>query len=114
MVISGDRRHDVLMARFRTGCIATQKYLFRIKRSNTAICPCCRLSPETIFHLAFECPAHHQARRKMVSALSNLNIGLNLINLGLLLTGGGYEEKKRLKIMQIFINFFRDSKRTML
>ena len=108
-----NRRFDVLLARFRTGCVGVQKYLLKTKQSDTSLCPSCGLRSETIFHYVFECPAHHRVRRKMVSALSSFGINLNLINLGLLLTGGAYVDKKRLRIMQIFCQYILDTKRTL-
>ena len=61
-----DRSRDqcVTMAQVRTGhSPLVAAYLHCIGRWDSAICPHCQGTEETVEHLVFQCPAHDQARR---------------------------------------------------
>ena len=107
----GNRNSDVLMARFRTGCVKLQKFLFNIKQVDSPLCTGCGRKAETIFHFVFECSANSVARKTLVDALDDLNIKPNLINMCLLFTGGSFEKNKRLKIMKTFLRYVHDTGR---
>ena len=107
----GDRKSDVLLARFRNGCVGLQKYLYTIKRADSYLCVACGRRPETIQHFIFECPSNNAARKKLVDDLLDLNIRPNLINMSLLFTGGPFTNVKRLKIMKTFLKFVAETGR---
>ena len=109
-----DRMNDVILARFRTGCVGLQKYLYVTRLIDSPLCLYCQQKSESIYHFIFECPSHHTQRRNMIRCLEELTIRPNLINYSLLFTGGGYQDKKRRKIMQIFCKYIKETGRTNL
>ncbi|KAJ7101792.1 hypothetical protein C8R44DRAFT_583141, partial [Mycena epipterygia] len=56
------------LLQLRTGHCPLAKHLFRIKKSDSPICPCCRQADETVTHYLLHCTAHADARRELVRA----------------------------------------------
>lgn len=53
-----------LLTGLRTGHIALNAHLHRIKRADTAICPHCPTETETVKHFLLDCP--HYARERQI------------------------------------------------
>ncbi|KNZ76929.1 hypothetical protein J132_10876 [Termitomyces sp. J132] len=71
LIRSLDRKHSAFLTQLRTQHIPLNKYLFRIRRSETPVCPHCgNLSVESVRHLLLVCPhykfeRHRYLRRKL-------------------------------------------------
>lgn len=70
-LISGlNRRQATIMTQLRTDHFPLNKYLFRIKRSDTPACPHCRgIVVETIHHFLFNCPHYRRERHILQTKL---------------------------------------------
>ena len=110
--ISVEKRfYDVLLARFRSGCIQLNGYLHKIKMIDSPYCSNCGNTEESIEHFIFICPRYSNERKEMYNQLLQLNIRNNSVNLQLLLTGGSFSDKKRVRILKLFVKFIMESKR---
>jgi ribonuclease HI len=63
------RAQTSILVQLRTGHIGLNKHLARINKSESALCPTCSLSEESVHHLLFECPSHRNARHHLTKAL---------------------------------------------
>jgi hypothetical protein len=63
------RAQTSVLIQLRTGHIGLNKHLARIKRSDTPLCPSCRLAEESVHHLLFDCPAYRNERHLLNQAL---------------------------------------------
>ena len=52
------RHQATLLVHFRTGHISLQKYLYKIRKVNSARCPMCKYEDETMHHFLLICPAY--------------------------------------------------------
>jgi hypothetical protein len=78
------RAQASILFQLRTGHIPLNKYLHRIKRSETDKCPSCTQESgqhrkETIQHLLFECPAYRAQRHQLETKLGRNARDLNSI-----------------------------------
>ena len=106
-----NRKLDVLLARFRCGCVDLNEFLFNIKQRDSPYCDHCTNERETVEHYVLQCQNHRNVRVALINKLRTLNVGPNDINLQILLTGGSFSLNKRLTILNLFIEFVKDSKR---
>ena len=106
-----NRSYDVLLARLRSGCTDLNDHLFRLKLETSPLCKFCLTEVETVEHYIFQCPQYDNYRRMLIDELGKLNIKKEKINLELLLTGGDGINKVRLKILRVFINYVKLTKR---
>lgn len=58
-----------LLTQMITGHVPLAHYLYRFKKAESAMCPACQTSSETIYHFLMECPAHNIPRREMQQTL---------------------------------------------
>jgi ribonuclease HI len=56
------RRQASLLTQLRTGHVPLNKYLHRIQRAESPICPACRTHDETVQHFLLMCPAYSRQR----------------------------------------------------
>ena len=105
------RFYDVLLARFRSGCIELNEHLYKVKMIDSPNCSHCNNVVESIEHFIFFCPRYRKELKEMHDRMLKLNISNNSINLHLLLTGGNFSNRKRISVMKLFIKFIVDSKR---
>ena len=106
-----NRAFDVLLARLRCGCADLNEFLFNIKKRYSPYCDHCANERETVEHFALQCQNNTNARETLVNKLITLNVGPTDVNLQILLTGGPFSLKKRLKILTLFMEFIKESKR---
>ena len=106
-----NRSYDVLLARLRSGCTDLNDHLYRLKLETSPFCKFCKTETETIEHYIFHCPKYENYRVVLIDELGKFNINQNEINLQLLLTGGDGTNRTRLKILRIFVNYVRLTKR---
>jgi len=59
------RRQASILIQLRTEHIPLQKFLFRIQKADTPICPSCRTTRETVYHYLMECPAFNEQRDQL-------------------------------------------------
>ena len=76
LISSLPRKATSIITQLRTGHAPLTKYLFRIRKASSPICPACQQSPKTIQHLIFHCPAHHQARQALCYELEGNSISM--------------------------------------
>ena len=106
-----NRSYDVLLARFRSGCVDLNYFLFNIKKRDNPFCDHCVGEKETVEHFVLQCPYYNGARSTLISKLNCLNINPVNVNLQTLLTGGSFSNKIRIKILQSFIDYIKESGR---
>lgn len=58
-------QHASLLTQLITGHVPLGHYLWRFKTAESAMCPVCQVSAETVMHFLIECPAHEAPRREM-------------------------------------------------
>jgi ribonuclease HI len=63
------RRHTSLLIQLRTGHIALNKYLHKIGKADSPLCPECRHTSETVHHYLFRCPAFSEQRKRLEKKL---------------------------------------------
>ena len=76
LISSLPRKAASIITQRRTSHAPLTKYLFRIGKASSPICPICQQSPETIQHFIFHCPAHHQARQALCYKLEGNSISM--------------------------------------
>ena len=106
-----NRAYDVLLARFRNGCADLNEFLYKIKKRDNPYCNNCIGVSESIEHFVLHCKTYENARLDLYNKLTCLKIKSNEVNLQILLTGGQFADKKRTKILKIFVDFVKQSKR---
>ena len=106
-----NRSYDVLLARLRSGCVDLNNYLYNIKKRDNPFCNHCVGETETVEHFVLHCQYYNSARSSLINKLSCLDINPVNLDLQILLTGGLFSDKIRIKILQIFIEFIKESKR---
>ena len=109
-VTSGLRRCDVIMARFRNGCVGLNEYLFKL---GFVIAPYCEYCPgyqiEDANHFILLCPKYEEYREDLRESLKKLGIGVNPLQLADLLGGSGFTPHRRRRIMLCFYKFIVSS-----
>ena len=63
------RAQSSIIVQLRTGHIGLNKHLARINRSDTPLCPSCKLAVESVHHFLFDCPAYRNERHTLNQAL---------------------------------------------
>ena len=106
-----NRAYDVLLARFRNGCADLNEFLFKIKKRNNPFCNNCVGVSETIEHFVLHCKSYEYPRMDLYNKLTHLKINSNQVNLQILLTGGPFDDKKRIKILRNFVEYVKQTKR---
>ena len=106
-----NRRYDVLLARLRSGCVDLNDYLFTIKKRDNPYCDHCPNVRETVEHFALHCQNFNNIREILFTNLGTLNVSPDTIGLRTLLDGGDGPYKLRLKILNLFVDFIKESKR---
>ena len=86
---SGSRHIDSVMARFRSGCVGVNEFLYKIKQTNSPDCPNSINTIETIQHFVCYCPKYTNSRDQFSSSLAELKINVNDFTLTTLFTGMG-------------------------
>ena len=110
-VSMNNRRYDVLLARLRSGCIDLNNYLFTIKKRDNPFCDYCTNDRETVEHYALHCQKYNDIRITFFNEIKALNVTQNTIDLQTLLSGGNGTHNLRIRILNLFILFIKDSKR---
>jgi len=59
------RRQASILIQLCTEHVPLQKYLFRIQKEDSPLCPSCRTTRETVYHFLMECPAHNEHRDRL-------------------------------------------------
>jgi hypothetical protein len=76
------RAHASILLQVRSGHLPLNRYLYRIKKSDTKRCQACRLNPddetptEDIKHFLYDCDAYAQQRRFFIRAIGSANLPL--------------------------------------
>jgi hypothetical protein len=83
------RRHTSLLVQLRTGHVALNKYLHKIGKADSPLCPACRSTHETVHHYLFRCPAFGEQRNSLEKRLKR---GANSVKTLL----GGHKAMKHL------------------
>lgn len=78
----------------RAGQIPLNKYLHRIGKANTPLCPVCEMGEESVLHLLITCPAHDRFRNALRYELKG-----GAVSIATLLT-----DTRALKLLFQFIN----------
>ena len=99
---TGNRRLDVLMARFRSGCVGLQGYLYKIKQIQSPYCPHCPGQVETIKHYICLCPQYKYFRIEFANKLQSFGVKIDEFSLSDLFTGSGIPTSKYVKILFAF------------
>ena len=61
-----DRRQASILFQLRMGHIGLNHHLFRIRKSDTPVCPNCQsITVETVKHFLIDCPFYQQERHEM-------------------------------------------------
>jgi hypothetical protein len=63
------RRHTSLLIQLRMGHVASNKYLHKIGKANSPICPQCRSVQESVHHYLFRFPAFSEQRKRLEKRL---------------------------------------------
>src|SRR6267154_2536800 len=93
------RAHTSLIVQVRTGHFPLNKYLHRIRKSDTNTCQLCHISlgeerpPESVMHFLFECSVHTDLRQTLATKLGQGNFNLHDI----------MNDAKRMKALANFI-----------
>ena len=103
------RREETLLSNFRLGNPPLNKYLHRIKQSQSPHCPWCPGIVEDSEHFLLRCRMYRTQR----ASLHNHLIKLNIRNptLAILLGGGGFSPHKNKLILDLTCEFCRKSNR---
>jgi len=59
------RKQASILIQLRTEHAPLQRYLFRIQKADTPVCPSCGRTRETVYHFLMECPAHNEHRDRL-------------------------------------------------
>jgi ribonuclease HI len=70
------RKYASIITQLKTGHIPLAKYLYRIGKTDSPICPACRQESETIIHFLIHCPAYHTQRQKLRYETGGRNIDI--------------------------------------
>jgi len=73
------RRNASLLVQLRTGHVPLNKYLHRIKRADSPLCPACEGGSESVLHFLVTCPAYEPLRRPLHHALKRQSRSLNVL-----------------------------------
>ena len=106
-----NRTYDVLLARLRNGCADLNEFLYNSKKRDNPYCTHCPGTNETVEHYVLHCPHYVDVRLTLYNKLNSINIISNEEILQILLTGGHFLDKIRLKVLRLFIELIYDSKR---
>jgi ribonuclease HI len=104
------RRVEVAIHRLRMGHVGVAQYLHRFSMADSDICSnqTCTV-PETVEHFLMHCPAYQAPRVTLVTKLCSL--GINNLNVKLLLGGDVNHAKNNKEILQATILYIRDTGR---
>ena len=73
------RRNASLLVQLRTRHVPLNKYLHRIKRADSPLCPACEGGSESVLHFLVTCPAYKPLRRPLHHALKRQSHSLNVL-----------------------------------
>jgi hypothetical protein len=79
LVMDIPRRHASILVQLRTGHVPLNKYLHRIKRADSPLCPACEGGTESVLHFLVTCPAYEPFRRPLHQALKRHSRSLNVL-----------------------------------
>uniref|UniRef100_A0A6A7FTX6 RNA-directed DNA polymerase from transposon X-element n=1 Tax=Hirondellea gigas TaxID=1518452 RepID=A0A6A7FTX6_9CRUS len=104
------RRVEVAIHRLRMGHVGVAQYLHRFSMADTDICSnqTC-IVPETVEHFLLHCPAYQAHRVNLIRKLHS--IGINNLNIKLLLGGDVSYAKNNRDILQATITYIKDTGR---
>ncbi|GBN05341.1 hypothetical protein AVEN_169737-1 [Araneus ventricosus] len=74
------RNGDVLLSKFLTNMLPTNKLLHRFNIVSSPNCDFCVHAEETISHILFHCPRYRDPRLQLLKEIQNLNLRLLLLN----------------------------------
>ena len=97
------------MARLRVGQTRLKSDLFRMRLSDSPNCPHCMVAPETIKHFLMECPRFHSLRVVLFDCVRAL--GVDDLQMHVLLGGGDLSEEKKFKINEYLVRFLNSAKK---
>ena len=69
MVENLPRRQASLLIQLRTEHVPLQKYLYRIQKAESPLCPHCGVTRETVHHYLLECPKYNAQRARLESEI---------------------------------------------
>jgi hypothetical protein len=70
LIVGLDHRQASILFQFRTGHISLNQHLFRIRKSNTLVCPNFQgITVETVKHFLLDCPFYQRERHNLESKL---------------------------------------------
>ena len=104
-----NRHEETLLSNFRLGNPPLNKYLHKVKISNTPNCNWCPNTPEDSNHFFFHCRFYRSQRRALFQKLQLINIRDPTIKI--LLGGGGFSPTKNKQIIDLVCAFFKATKR---
>lgn len=70
------RRQASLLTQLRTGHVPLAKYLHRINRTDSPICPACRSHSESVAHFILYFPAYHNPRQALRRIMGDRSIDI--------------------------------------
>ena len=106
-----NRRYDVLLARLRSGCVDLNNYLSTIKIRDNPFCDYCANDRETVEYYALHFQKYNDIRLTLFNEIKALNVTQNTIDFQTLLSGGNGPYKLRIRILNLFMLFIKNSKR---
>ena len=99
------------MARFHSGCVGVNEFLFKINQIDSPNCPHCVNTVESIKHFVCFCPKYANSRDTFSSSLVKLGIDIHCFSLAILFTGMGLPKTKYVKVMREFYKFIQKTGR---
>ena len=107
---TNNRTIDVIITKLRLEKVHLNKYLNKIKLSDTELCNQCNLDEvEDIEHYLLHCPKYRIQRDTLITNLRK--IGINTISINTLLGNPNTNTDTKRKIVKILIMFLRSTKR---
>ena len=91
---------ETALAKLRTGHVGLKAHLFRIQKSDSALCGCGQ--PETVDHFLLHCPLYSAYRFTLTRELTQLGIPLTRKNL---LGGGPFERAVQFHIQTLVASY---------
>ena len=100
------RREEIAIHRLRMGHSCLGQHMHRFQLRQDGLCDQCQL-PETVEHYILHCTKYDQYRKQMTDNLEQIQI--NQIDLKLLLGGSPHTKTKKKKIIQVLIQYIKNS-----
>ena len=97
------------MARFRSGCVGVNEFLYKIKQTDSPDRPNCINTIETIQHFVCYCPKYTNSRDKFSTSFAEMKINLHNFTLTTLFTGMGPPRTKYIKVLKEFYRFIQET-----